>query len=205
MSKITRSKGRRSIKGLIPPVANTRRHRELISPNRGNKRGASWWKIERPRREMDLLELDERWTSASPRRSNGSSVLAKGGRPPFVRLVCSRSATNEKLVQELWKGSELTRGRLWICRNGPKGRFPDFGFSRCVRTISLKRIVSPPPPPPPPPSAPCHPVVTFPQIGHGNGIEFIKFKSIGTLDLETEGVNRWMWKYAQIFRVNIEP
>ena len=118
------------------------------------------------------------------------------------RLVCSRSATNEKLVQELWKGSELTRGRLWICRNGPKGRFPDFGFFRCVRTISLKRIVSSsPPPPPPPPFA----TLPFPQIGHGNGIEFIKFRSIGTLDLETEGVNRWVWKYAQIFRVNIEP
>ena len=118
MSKSTRSNGRRSIKGLIPPVANTRRHRELISPNRGNKRGASRWKIERPGREMDLLELDERWTSASPRRSNGSFVLAKGRRPPFVRLVCSRSAANEKLAQELRKGSELTRGWLWICRNG---------------------------------------------------------------------------------------
>lgn len=129
MSKSTRSNGRRSIKGLIPPVANTRRHRELISPNRGNKREAvaSRRKIERPRREMDL---PERLDGASPPGSNESFVLAKGRkRPSFVRLVRCGSAANEKLVPRLWRESDLT------CEGGRENVRP------IRRTVSWFRIL----------------------------------------------------------------
>ncbi|KMQ96631.1 hypothetical protein RF55_3071 [Lasius niger] len=67
-----------SIKGLILPVANTRRHHELISPNRGNKRSAaSGGRSNVPDREMDLLAQGSAVNGDSPRGSNESFVLAK--------------------------------------------------------------------------------------------------------------------------------
>lgn len=180
MSKSTRSNGRRSIKGLIPPVANTRRHRELISPNRGNKREAvaSWRKIERPCREMDLPEPNGRWTVLRPQGRTSPSSLPKG-----ATTICpSRKlqiGSQWEIGRGLWKGSELTWGWLRKCKAEPEGRFSDFGFSRCVKTITEKdrlfsfSLVSPL----------QHP---FFKLLMTSGIKFLKIRTLEMLDFETK-------------------
>lgn len=114
MNKSTRSNGRRSIKGLIPPVANTRRHRELISPNRGNKREAAPLAGGRSSvRVVRWISRIQRWTGRLVLGVERVLRPCQGERPPFIRLVRCGSAANEKLVRGRWKGRKLTRGGGW--------------------------------------------------------------------------------------------
>lgn len=131
MSKSTsRSNGRRSIKGLIP-VANTRRHRELISPNRGNKRGTVGFPAGRSSvRVVRWISrnLTEALDGALPPGVERVLRPCQRKRPPFVRLVDRQGMRN-------WYG-DCERGSSWHeggCGSvGPTDR----------RTVSWFRILS---------------------------------------------------------------